>query len=579
MLPVRLRPFWLLTSMRSFAALTSIAAFLLIPSVAPAHEGHDHDDSARAALASSTYPRVTAHSELYEVVGILKGDRLLIYLDRAATNEPVTDAKVRVTIGDGEAIDAAPAENGTYAVSSRRLTGAGSVEVIFAITASSGDDLLVGAMTLPKADVPGAGESPTAGATLSRWIAALPAPIRNPIVLTVVTFALGILFGHLQRSGRVVPAIATGAAAVGVLVVLVAVALSQEAPDQAGSAARPSTDGLMSDAPRRLPDGTAFVAKSTQRLLDVRTVAAKPETATPAISLIGRVIGDPNRTSVVQSVQGGRVVPLEGGLPRVGQPVGKGDVLVKIDPYLPLADRTTISEKTGEIEQLIAVVETRLRRLRPLAEGNAVPRSQITDAETELEGLRRRREAIRNARTEPELLRAPTDGVIAMAKVVPGQVVQPQDTLFQIVDPKGVWVEALAYGEIDPTSLAGATAVTTGGQTMALTYQGFSRALQQHASIVHFVVPEAPDNLSIGQPVTVLATSGVPITGFIIARDAVVRGSNGEAVVWVRVEPERFEPKPVRTQPFDASRLIVAAGLTEGDRVVVRGAELINQIR
>jgi membrane fusion protein, heavy metal efflux system len=217
--------------------------------------------------------------------------------------------------------------------------------------------------------------------------------------------------------------------------------------------------------------------------------------------------------------------------------------------------------------------------LRPLAEGNAVPRNQVVDIETELEGLRRRREAIRNARTEPELLRAPTDGVIAMAKVVPGQVVQPQDTLFQIVDPKGVWVEALAYGEIDPTSLAGATAVATSGQAMALTYQGASRALQQHASIVHFVVPEPPSNLSIGQPVTVLATSGAPITGLIAPRDAVVRSSNGEAIVWAHVEPERFEPKPVRTQPFDATRVIVAGGLTEGDRVVVRGADLINQIR
>jgi len=577
MLPVRLCRFGLLDSMRSIAALTCIAAFLLIPSVSRAHEGHDHDDSARAALASST--RVTAQSELYEVVGILKGERLLIYLDRAATNEPVTDAKVRVTIGNGEAIDAEPTENGTYAVSSPRLSGTGSVEVFFAITASSGDDLLVGAMTLPRADAPGAGASPTAGPTVSRWIAAIPAPVRNPIVLTVVTFALGVLFGHLQRNRRVIPAIATGAAAVGVLVVLVAVALSQEAPDRAGKAAAPSTDAPMSDAPRRLPDGTAFVAKPTQRLLEVRTVAAMPETARPAVSLIGRVIGDPNRTSVVQSVQGGRVVPLEGGLQRVGQSVGKGDVLVKIDPYLPLADRTTISEKTGEIEQLIAVAETRLRRLRPLAEGNAVPRSQIADAETELEGLRRRREAIRNARTEPELLRAPTGGVIAMAKVVPGQVVQPQDTLFQIVDPKGVWVEALAYGEIDPTSLADATAVTTSGQTMALTYQGASRALQQHASIVHFVVPEPPSNLSIGQPVTVLATSGAPITGLIVPRDAVVRSSNGEAVVWVHMEPERFEPKPVRTQPFDATRVIVAGGLTEGDRVVVRGADLINQIR
>jgi cobalt-zinc-cadmium efflux system membrane fusion protein len=578
MLPVRLGPFGLLSSIRSVAALAWIAALVLSPSVARAHEGHDHDDSPRAAL-TSTYPRVTAKSEVYEVVGILKGDRLLIYLDRVATNEPVIDAKVKVTIGDGEAIDVAPAENGTYAVTSPRLTGTGSVEIIFAITANSGDDLLVGALTLPKASAPGPVVNWNAGPTLSRWTASIPAPIRNPIVLTVVTFALGILFGHLQRSGRVLPAVATGAAAVGVLVVLIAVALSQEAPDHAGNAAPPSMDGPMSDAPRRLSDGTAFVAKPTQRLLDVRTVAAKPEPARPAVNLIGRVIGDPNRTSVVQSIHGGRVIPLEGGLPRVGQSVGKGEVLVKVDPYLPLADRTTISEKTGEIEQLIAVAEARLKRLRPLAEGNAVPRSQVMDAETELEGLRRRREAIRNARTEPELLRAPTGGVIAMAKVVPGQVVQPQDTLFQIVDPKGVWVEALAYGEIDPTTLADATAVTTGGQTMALSYQGFSRALQQHASIVHFVVSDPPNNISIGQPVTVLATSGTPITGFIVPRDAVVRSSNGEAVVWVRLDAERFEPKPVRTQPFDATRLIVAGGLTEGDRIVVRGAELINQIR
>src|SRR5262245_26816866 len=192
MLPVRFCPFGLLNSMRSVAALTFIAAFLLMPSVSRAHEGHDHDESTRAALASSTYPRVTAQSELYEVVGILKGDRLSIYLDRAATNEPVTDAKVSVTIGDGEAIDAEPAENGTYAVSSPRLRGTGSVEIIFAVTANNADDLLVGALTLSKASAPGPGMAPTAGPTLSRWTAAIPAPIRNPIVLTVMTFALGV---------------------------------------------------------------------------------------------------------------------------------------------------------------------------------------------------------------------------------------------------------------------------------------------------------------------------------------------------------------------------------------------------
>jgi cobalt-zinc-cadmium efflux system membrane fusion protein len=35
----------------------------------------------------------------------------------------------------------------------------------------------------------------------------------------------------------------------------------------------------------------------------------------------------------------------------------------------------------------------------------------------------------------------------------------------------------------------------------------------------------------------------------------------------------------VRTEPFDATRLVIRGGVEPGERVVVRGAELINQIR
>jgi RND family efflux transporter MFP subunit len=572
MFAFRFVPPGLLSSVRLAALFCAVTAAVAIPLPSLAHEGHEHDDAARAALASSTYPRVVAQSELYEVTGILRSDRLSIYLDRFGTNEPVTDAKVKVTIGNAEPIESVPAENGVYAVPFPRLVQSGAIEIIFNITAPSGDDLLVGPLTLPQETTSGGVAAQSPGST---WIASLPSPIRNPIVLTLVAFALGVLFAQLQRRGRSAPAMATAAAAGGVLLIMVVVALSD---GQVGD--RPAATGAgMSDAPRRLSDGTAFVAKPSQRLLEVRTVVAQLETVRPAVNLIGRVIGDPNRTSVVQSIHGGRVLPLEGGLPRIGQSVRKGDVLAQVDPYLPLADRTTISEKTSEIEQMIALAETKLRRLRPLAEGNAVPRSQVNDIETELAGLRLRREAIRNARTEPELLRAPTDGVIALAKVVAGQVVQAQNVLFQIVDPGGLWVEGLVYGVVDPTSLADATAVGTSGQTMPLVYRGFSRALQQHASLLHFAIANPPSDLSVGQPVTVMAKSGPPTTGIVVQRDAVVRSSNGEAVVWLHVEPERFEARPVRTHPFDATRLIVAAGVTDGERIVVRGADLINQIR
>ena len=188
----------------------------------------------------------------------------------------------------------------------------------------------------------------------------------------------------------------------------------------------------------------------------------------------------------------------EQGLPRLGQPVAKGDVLAMIEHAIPAADRTTISERMGEIEQLIAIVEARLARLRPLAERGVTPQSQIIDGETELAGLKRRREAIRETRIAPEVLRAPIDGVIAASRVVAGQVVQAQDLLFQIIDPASLWVEAFDYGEIDPATLKEATAVGAGSTPMKLTFQGWSRALQQQATIVQFAIVDPPHRSASG---------------------------------------------------------------------------------
>jgi RND family efflux transporter MFP subunit len=361
------------------------------------------------------------------------------------------------------------------------------------------------------------------------------------------------------------------------LLVSTAYAFAHEGHDHGNEAAKAALPA--GDTPRRLPDGTLFVPKPTQRLLEVRTVVSKPEAVQRAVNLIGRVIADPNRSGLVQSINGGRILAPEGGLPRLGQTVKRGQVLALVEQAVAQADRTTISERAGEIEQDIAVAETKLRRVRQLAERGVAPASQITDAETELEGLRRRREILRQTRTEPEVLRAPIDGTIAAARVVAGQVVGSQDVIFQLVDPKGLWVEALVYGETDPSKVSSASAVATDGTPLKLNFLGFSKALQQQAAVVQFAVENPPPNLAVGQPVTVTAQNGAPVTGIIMPRDAVVRSGNGEAVVWRHTDPERFEARPVRTEPFDATRLLIRAGVQEGERIVTRGAETINQIR
>ena len=98
-----------------------------------------------------------------------------------------------------------------------------------------------------------------------------------------------------------------------------------------------------------------------------------------------------------------------------------------------------------------------------------------------------------------------------------------------------------------------ATAMAGGNGAMKLCFQGWSRTLQQQATVLQFAIVDPPSSIRVGQPVTVTAQRGETANGIIIDRDAVVRGGNGEIVVWRHVEPEYFEPRTVRTEPFDAT--------------------------
>ena len=65
----------------------------------------------------------------------------------------------------------------------------------------------------------------------------------------------------------------------------------------------------------------------------------------------------------------------------------------------------------------------------------------------------------------------------------------------------------------------------------------------------------------------------------VVPRTSVLRGANGQLLVYEHVAAERFEPREVRVEPLDAEHVLVAAGLDRGRRVVTQGAELLNQIR
>ncbi|MBN8489921.1 MAG: hypothetical protein J0M00_00610 [Burkholderiales bacterium] len=81
----------------SFAAALCIAAAALLPPLARAGEGHDHGGAA-PAVTGPALPRFAAVSETFELVGVVNGKQITLYLDRAADNTPVTDAQIELEI-------------------------------------------------------------------------------------------------------------------------------------------------------------------------------------------------------------------------------------------------------------------------------------------------------------------------------------------------------------------------------------------------------------------------------------------------------------------------------------------------
>ncbi|GMA80362.1 hypothetical protein GCM10025880_67790 [Methylorubrum aminovorans] len=124
-----------------------------------------------------------------------------------------------------------------------------------------------------------------------------------------------------------------------------------------------------------------------------------------------------------------------------------------------------------------------------------------------------------------------------------------------------------------------ATARLPDGRTFELTYQGSGLADRNQAIPVQFAIEGDASGLRVGQFLTVLAITDGQLSGLALPRAAVVRTSNGQDVVYEHTTAERYEARQVRIEPLDGNRVLIGGGIGPGKRVVVQGAELLDQVR
>jgi len=544
-----------------------VAALLAVLAMSPVQAHPGHGDDAPAPVTGTAMPRAEARSELFELVLTVRAGVATLYLDRFATNEPVTNASIAAAEGDTTSA-AEQQPNGTYTLAAPWLARPGRHELVFTITSGEDADLMNATLDLPA-------DSQAAGAAAPGPRARLQAALgdRRGPVIAGFSFLLGIFTTLLfQARGR-------WRAAMGGMALLSAVLVAGAALAHPGHGGDEPVQPPATDAPRRQPDGSVSMPKDAQRLLAIRTVLAAENAAARTVQIIGQVVADPEAAGRVQASQPGRVGPGEQGLARLGQQVEKGDILAAVTPSIGAVERGGVQAQVAELDSAVRLAQAKVVRLSALA--GSVPGKDIDDARLELDGARRRRAALAPSLAQGESLRAPVAGVVSVANAQVGALVESKEVLFEIVDPARLWVEAVLTDLSLAGQIKGASAVTADGTKLAVTFIGRGLTLRQGAVPLQFRIDSPPPGLSVGSPVTVVAELDGRERGVALPRSAVVRQSNGLPNVWDHVSAERFVARPVHVRPLDAGRVLVLDGLPSdpAPRVVVQGAELLGQVR
>ena len=131
---------------RPLAAGLLLGALWMAIMPAQAGEGHDHGE-APAAAAGPALPRFSADSELFELVGVLNGKQLTLYLDHAASNAPVKDAKLELELGGRKLSPKAHGE-GEFEVVLDEAPKPGVIPVTATVSTASETDLLAGELDI-----------------------------------------------------------------------------------------------------------------------------------------------------------------------------------------------------------------------------------------------------------------------------------------------------------------------------------------------------------------------------------------------------------------------------------------------
>lgn len=301
------------------------------------------------------------------------------------------------------------------------------------------------------------------------------------------------------------------------------------------------------------------------RLIGVEASKAKIGTTLREVKSIGTLKA--NAEVVIKSEIPGKISEI---LFTEGANVKKGDVLIKFEDDLYLSEKNKFEAeftlRKAEFERMDKLYQKKVGSRKTYDEALA----QMNAAKAQLDSA-----TFQLSRT---VIKAPFDGTIGIMKgsVSPGNIVQQQTELVDIVDNSKVRVEFLV-----PVKYIEDIAV---GQNVEITVDAFKDKVfsgtvdaidsevdtRNHSILVRAIIPNKNGNLKHGMFANVKLITGEKNDVVLIDEDALDREGAIE-FVWVIDEKGRAYRKRVLVGAKDINGAEIIAGLKDGEIVVTTG--------
>jgi len=377
-----------------------------------------------------------------------------------------------------------------------------------------------------------------------------------------------------------------------------------------GPSAEPATADR-NEAPAEKAESAAAmlqVEPDIQRAAGLADQPAERRQLADMIQTTGIVGPDETRLARIRPLADGRVTRVA---VRVGDRVGAGQTLLVYDSitagelisqYRAAAaslERATAEadvarralERADNLVEIGAVAKgERDRRAaeqqRAVAEVNSA-RAGLINLEQKLRRLGVSQDDLARARRGDEVtaasqstVSAPFGGVVTEVHAAPGELITPERELFVVADLSRVWIQGDVYQKDIAKIRVGQNAVVTvdayPGDTFTgqVTYVSNVLDADTRTAKVRCEVPNRDGRLKVQMFATVALPASMPREALVIPARA-VQDIDGVPTVFVRVDEEKFQTRPVRVGASIGDSMEVIEGLRAGERVVTDGALML----